>query len=104
VLNKLPKSAQPKAKEALHEIWMAETRENAQVAFDLFVKTYEDKYPGAVQCLLKDQDALLSFTTFLQSTGRANGQRIRSNHASPRYAIVLSAQRGVYFFESSDVI
>jgi len=26
VLNKLPKSAQPKAKEALHEIWMAETR------------------------------------------------------------------------------
>jgi len=64
VLNKLPKSSQPKAKEALHEIWMAETRENAEAAFDLFVSTYEDKYPGAVQCLLKDQDSLLSFYDF----------------------------------------
>ena len=64
VLNKLPKSAQPKAKDALHEIWMAETREAAESAFDLFVTTYEDKYPGAVQCLLKDQDVLLSFYDF----------------------------------------
>ena len=64
VLNKLPKSAQPKAKQALHEIWMAETRENAIAAFELFVKTYEDKYPGTVQCLLKDQDDLLTFYDF----------------------------------------
>jgi len=65
VLSKLPKSAQPKAKEALHEIWMAETREGAETAFDLFVETYEAKYPGTVQCLLKDQDdALLSFYDF----------------------------------------
>ena len=64
VLNKLPKSAQPKAKQALHEIWMAETKKNAEAAFDLFVKTYEDKYPGTVQCLLKDQDELLAFYDF----------------------------------------
>lgn len=64
VLNKLPKSAQPKAKEALHEIWMAETHEGAEAALDLFVETYEAKYPGTVQCLLKDQDALLSFYDF----------------------------------------
>lgn len=64
VLNKLPKSAQPKAKQALHEIWMAETRETAEAAFDLFVKTYEDKYPATVQCLLKDQDELLAFYDF----------------------------------------
>lgn len=61
VLNKLPKSAQPKAKEALHEIWMAETQQDAEAAFDLFINKYEDKYPGAAQCLLKDQDALLNF-------------------------------------------
>ena len=30
VLNYLPKSVQPKAKQALHEIWMAETREEAE--------------------------------------------------------------------------
>lgn len=64
ILNKLPKSVQPKAKQALHEIWMAETRENAVSAFDLFVDTYEDKYPGAVNCLLKDQDELLTFYDF----------------------------------------
>jgi transposase-like protein len=64
VLNKLPKSAQPKAKQALHEIWMAETKKNAEAAFDLFVKTYEDKYPGTAQCLPKDQDELLAFYDF----------------------------------------
>ena len=30
VLNKLPKSQQPKAKRALQEIWMAETRNDAE--------------------------------------------------------------------------
>jgi len=43
VLNKLPKSAQPKAKKALHEIWMAETKKIAEASFDLAVKSYEDK-------------------------------------------------------------
>lgn len=64
VLNKMPKSAQPKAKQALHEIWMAETKKDAESAFDLFIKTYEDKYPGTTQCLLKDQDELLTFYDF----------------------------------------
>ena len=64
VLNKLPRSSQPKAKEELHEIWMAETRQNAEIAFDLFIKTYEDKYPAATQCLLKDQNELLTFYDF----------------------------------------
>ena len=64
VLNKLPKSIQSKAKQALHEIWMAETRGEAIAAFDLFVNTYGDKYPGAVKCLLKDQDDLMTFYDF----------------------------------------
>ena len=41
VLNCLPKSVQPKAKQALHDIWQAETQTNAENAFDLFIKTYE---------------------------------------------------------------
>ena len=61
VLNKLPKSVQPKVKQSLHDIWMAETREDATIAFDLFIKTYEDKYPAATECLLKDQNELLVF-------------------------------------------
>ena len=57
ILNYLPKSSQPKAKAALHEIWQAETKELAEKAFDLFVKTYQDKYPKAANCLEKDRDS-----------------------------------------------
>lgn len=61
ILNKLPKSLQPKAKQSLHDIWQADTRDNAQSAFDLFVQTYDAKYPKAVECLQKDRENLLAF-------------------------------------------
>ena len=64
VLDKMPKRLQPTAKAMLHEIWMADTRENANQAFDLFVATYEAKYPKAVECLTKDRDVLLTFYDF----------------------------------------
>lgn len=64
VLNALPKSVQSKAKQALHEIWQAETRAQAEKAFELFIKTYEPKYPKAVACLQKDREVLLSFYDF----------------------------------------
>jgi transposase-like protein len=64
VLNKLPKHLQPKAKSDLHQIWMAETREDAHHAFASFVAVYEPKYPKAAQCLAKDKDTLLSFYDF----------------------------------------
>jgi len=64
VLNKVPKSIQPKVKKALHEIWMAGTREEAHKAFDLFIDKYEAKYPKAVKCLQKDREELLTFYDF----------------------------------------
>jgi transposase-like protein len=64
VLNYLPKSVQPKAKQALQAIWMAETRQAAHRAFDQFVETYDAKYPKATSCLVKDRDALLAFYDF----------------------------------------
>jgi transposase-like protein len=64
VLNKLPKTLQRKAKQGLHEIWMAETKEEAQRAFDAFVEIYSLKYPKAVECLEKDREELLSFYDF----------------------------------------
>jgi len=64
VLNKLPKAKQGKAKGMLHEIWMAETQIEAERAFDLFVATYEAKYPKAAECLAKDRDVLLTFYDF----------------------------------------
>lgn len=64
VLDKLPKRLQAGAKEKLHQIWMADTREAAYEAFDLFVKTYQAKYPKAVECLQKDREELLAFYDF----------------------------------------
>ncbi len=64
VLDKVPKGMQPKIKAALHEIWMAPTRKAAYKAFDLFVETYEAKYPKAVDCLKKDREELLAFYDF----------------------------------------
>jgi transposase-like protein len=56
VLAKLPKSQQPKAKRALQEIWMAETKAVAELAFDAFIESYT--------CLGKDRDTLLAFYDF----------------------------------------
>jgi transposase-like protein len=64
VLNKLPKTIQPKVKQALHEIWMAPTREDAYKAFDQAVSTYSDKYPKAMACLEKDKKEMLAFYDF----------------------------------------
>ncbi|ANB03644.1 IS256 family transposase [Ectothiorhodospira sp. BSL-9] len=61
VLNKLPKSVQPKVKSDLQEIWMAQTREMAHQAFDRTLKRFEAKYPKAMACLAKDRDELLAF-------------------------------------------
>jgi len=64
VLAKLPKSQQPKAKRACQEIWMAETKAAAEVAFDAFIESYALKYEKAADCLAKDRDALLAFYDF----------------------------------------
>lgn len=64
VLNHLPKGKHGKAKDMLHDIWMAETKAEAERAFDLFIETYQAKYPKAAECLAKDRDVLLTFYDF----------------------------------------
>jgi len=64
VLDKLPKRLQPQAKAKLNDIWQAETRAEAERAFDLFLSTYEAKYPKVTECLQKDRDVLLTFYDF----------------------------------------
>ena len=64
VLDKRPKSMQGKAKQALHDIYLAESRQAATKAFARFVGLYKKKFPRAVSCLEKDRDALLAFYDF----------------------------------------
>ena len=51
-------------KKALHAIWRAKTRADAEKAFELFLETYEPKYPKATVCLQKDREELLAFYSF----------------------------------------
>jgi transposase-like protein len=64
VLDKLPKNLQAKAKKDLQDIWMAETRTEAEKAFDVFIEKYQLKYDKAVSCLTKDRQELLTFYDF----------------------------------------
>ena len=61
VLDKLPRSLQPRAKQALHEIMYADTRAAAARELARFTQTYGTKYPKAVASLTVDQDRLLAY-------------------------------------------
>jgi transposase-like protein len=61
VLDKLPKSLQPRAKRALHEIMNAETRAAAEQGIARFATEYGPKYPKAVAALTTDQARLLAY-------------------------------------------
>ena len=63
-MNYLPQSTRAKAKVDLHQIWMAEGRDEAETAMGLFVEKYQAKYPKAVECLMKDRVPLLAFYDF----------------------------------------
>lgn len=64
ILDKLPKGLQERAKRGLHEIYMAEGRQEAEAAAQAFVDCYGAKYPKATACLVKDLDELLTFYAF----------------------------------------
>jgi putative transposase len=64
VLDKLPKRLQPKAKELLHEMMRAETKASAEKERDLFETLYSEKYPKAVDCLVKNWSMLTTYFDF----------------------------------------
>jgi putative transposase len=64
VLAKLPKSMLPKVKNASHDIWQSETKEQANKSLNNCVKLFEAKYPKAMRCLEKNREVLLVFYDF----------------------------------------
>lgn len=125
VLDKLPKRMQPGAKEKIHQIYMADTRRHAGEAFDLFLKTYEAKYPKAADCLRKDREALLAFYDFpaehwkhLRTTNpiestfatvrlrtkRTKGSGSRTACLAMAFKLMQSAEKRWRAFNGSDVL
>jgi transposase-like protein len=125
VLNKLPKSLQAHAKDHIHAIWMAPTREEAEAAFDYFITAYDAKYPKAVECLTKDREELLvfydfpgdhwrhlrttnpiesTFATIRLRTAKTRGCLSRKTALAMVYKLALSAQRGWRRLNSSELL
>ena len=95
ILNKLPKSLHTKAKRALQEIWMAETKKDAVAALEAFVETYQVKYRRAADCLTKDRDALLAFYDFPAEHWKhlRTTNPIESTFATVRHRTIRSRRR-----------
>ena len=83
VLNKMPKSVQPKAKADLHEIWQAATKSDAEKAFNTFLEKYQAKYAAACECLTKDREVLLTFYDFPAE----HWGHLRTTRASPKFCV-----------------
>ena len=64
VLEKLPQSLQGKAKQLLHDIYLAPTKREAEDAWERFVTTFGEKYPKAVACLTAHREELLTFYAY----------------------------------------
>jgi len=90
ILDKMPKKAQPSAKQLLHEMYLSATQADALAAFNEFVERYGAKFPKAVKCLVKDKDVLFTFYDFPAE----HWQHIRTtNPIESTFATVRHRQR-----------
>jgi len=64
ILDKMPKSMQGRAKQRIHDMYLAETKKLALEAYDEFLHLYEAKYPKACACLREDKEVLFTFYDF----------------------------------------
>jgi transposase-like protein len=64
ILDKVPKSVQPKVKVQIREMYTAPTKEEALRAYEQFLHQYQAKYDRACECLKKDKDVLFTFYDF----------------------------------------
>lgn len=61
VLDSMPKSVHSRAKAAIHEITCAENKEEAEGAIEEFAAEFSAKWPKAVEKIISDKEALLTF-------------------------------------------
>lgn len=66
VMSCFPKRLHDEVKGYLREMYHARTRERAEELMAVFAERYRTEYPRAVDCLMKDQDALLTYYAYPQ--------------------------------------
>ena len=95
ILNKLPKSLHTKAKRALQEIWLAETKNDAVTALETFVETYQVKYKKAADCFPRTAMRCSRSTTSQPSTGSTYERRTPLKAPLPPSGTAPSDQEAV---------
>ena len=76
-MDKVPKKLQDQLKQMVQNIFMANKKQDALEAFDVFKTTFVDKYPKAVETIERRVDMLLAFYDF----PAAHWKSIRSTNA-----------------------
>ena len=61
---KCRKAFRGKAKQLIHEMYLAPTRKAALAAYEQFINSYQIKFPKACECLEKDKEVLFTFYDF----------------------------------------
>ena len=64
VVGKMPTSVQGRAKSMIHDIYRADTKQNAQKAYQHFIASFQAKHPKATERLEKDREELFAFYEF----------------------------------------
>jgi transposase-like protein len=87
VLDKMAKSVQPRAKEKIHQMYLAPTQQAALRSYQEFLVLYQPKYPKACECLAKDKEVLFTFYDFpaLHWTHLRTTNPIESTFATVRH-------------------
>jgi putative transposase len=67
VLNCFPKRLQVEVKTKLREMYYASSKEKSVKLMKAFAESYGSEYPRAVECLLKNQDQLLTYFSYPQA-------------------------------------
>ena len=72
VVDHLPKTEQPAARQLLHGMAFANSRAACERKRDQFVRRYEKNYPKAAETLLRDWDRMITFYEFPKQRKCAN--------------------------------
>jgi len=114
VINCFPKRLQGEVKTKLREMYYSSSKKQSLELMKAFAENYGSEYPRAVECLLKDQDQLLTYFSYPQAHWQSlkttnpiesifSPVKLRTNAArrikSPRsalfliYALIIRAQK-----------
>jgi transposase-like protein len=99
VLDKVLSQDSVKVKESVRKIFYASTYEHAREAIELFKKNWNRKYPSAVECLLSDIEACLTYYKYPYQHWR----RIRTTNVVERsFKEVKRRTKGIGRFQNEE--